>query len=395
MLGLAVGLGSAGLVSCDKMPLSAPTESTITLYASSTTLGLNSSTEIVATVIESSGTPVQNGTVVTFTTTLGTIEPIEARTNNGKATVKLLAGSKSGTAEVRAFSGGTSSADPLTFTIGAAAVGKVELLANPSSLPAQGGTVQLTALVSDASGNRVSGVSVNFTADAGLLAQSSVTSDGNGEARTSLSTTSATNVTASVAGGSAEGASAKLNIPVRVGPSITISAPAGSLLPGVPATFGVSVTAGGATVKSATIDFGDGGTQSVSTSGLSTVTHTYRSSGNYTVRAVATDSVGESATALSTVSVQQVVVTVSLTVPGTTITTTVPAEFSASATTTPAGATIERYEWDFGDGSTRTTSSSTTSHLYGSGGGRRYIVTVRAVTSSGASGVAQREIVVQ
>ena len=393
--GLAACLAAAGLASCDKMPLSAPTESTITLYANSTTVGLNGSVEITATVIESSGTPVQNGTVVNFTTTLGTIEPNEARTNNGKAVAKLLAGTRSGTAEVRAFSGGISSGDPLAVTVGAAAVGKVELLANPSSLPAQGGTVQLTAIVSDASGNRVSGVAVNFTADAGLLAQNSGTTDGNGEARTSLSTTSAANVTASVAGGTGDGASAKLNIPVRVGPSVTISAPAGSLVPGVPATFSVSVSAGGAAVRTATIDFGDGGTQSVSTAGLSTVTHTYRSSGNYTIKAVATDANGESATALSTVSVQQVVVAVSLTVPGGIITTTTPAEFSASATTTPAGATIERYEWDFGDGSIRTTSSPTTSHLYGSGGGRRYVVTVRAVTTSGASGTAQREIVVQ
>jgi len=77
------------------------------------------------------------------------------------------------------------------------------------------------------------------------------------------------------------------------------------------------------------------------------------------------------------------------------VTTTAPAEISASVTTAPAGAIIERYEWDFGDGSGRTTSSGTTSHLYASGGGRRYVVTVRAVTTGGASGTAQREIVVQ
>ena len=100
------------------MPLAAPTDSTITLFASSTTVGLNGSIEITATVIESAGTPVQNGTVVTFTTTLGTIEPNEASTNNGKVTVTLLAGTRSGTAEVRAFSGGTSSADALTVTVG-------------------------------------------------------------------------------------------------------------------------------------------------------------------------------------------------------------------------------------------------------------------------------------
>jgi hypothetical protein len=84
-----------------------------------------------------------------------------------------------------------------------------------------------------------------------------------------------------------------------------------------------------------------------------------------------------------------------MTVTPSTITTTTPAEFSANATTTPAGATIERYEWNFGDGNVRTTSGSTTSHLYQLGGGRRFVVSVRAVTITGASGTAQREIVVQ
>jgi len=394
-LGLAGCLAAAGLASCDKMPLSAPTESTITLYANSTTVGLNGSVEITATVIESSGTPVQNGTVVNFTTTLGTIEPNEARTNNGKAVAKLLAGTRSGTAEVRAFSGGISSGDPLAVTVGAAAAGKVELLANPSSLPAAGGLVQLTAVVSDSVGNRLAGVPVSFTTDAGVLSPSSAISDGNGEARAALSTTAKARVTASVVGGTTSSLTATLDIPVRVGPTVIISVPAANLVPGVPAIFSVAVNAGGAAVRSATIEFGDGGKQSVSTSGLSTVTHVYTESGTFIVTAEAIDTAGESATATASVSVQAVVVAVSMTVSPSTITTTSPAEFAALATTTPASTTIERYEWDFGDGSIRTTSGSTTSHLYALGGGRRYVVSVRAVTTTGASGTAQREIVVQ
>jgi len=392
---LALCLAAAGATSCDKMPLAAPTDSIITLFASGTTVGLNGSLDITATVIESAGTPVQNGTVVNFTTTLGTIEPNEARTTNGKATVRLLAGTRSGTAEVRAFSGGTSSGDALSVTVGAAAAGRVELLANPSALPAAGGVVQLTAIVSDASGNRLSGIPVSFTTDAGVLAPTSDTSDGNGEARTALTTTGKARVTASVVGGTSASLSATLDIPVRVGPTVSISAPLASLVPGVPATFSVSVNPGGAAVRTAAIDFGDGSTQGVSTSGLSVATHVYTSSGIYIVTAEATDTAGETATATASVSVQAVVVTVSMTVSPATITTAAPAEFTASATTAPAGATIERYEWNFGDGSVRTTSGSSTSHLYTSGGGRRYVVSVRAVTITGASGTAQREIVVQ
>jgi hypothetical protein len=381
--------------SCDKMPLAAPTDSTITLYASSLTVGLNSSIEITATVIEAAGTPVQNGTVVTFTTTLGTVDPAEARTNNGKAIVRLLAGERSGTAEIRAYSGGTSSGDALKISVGAAAAGKVELLANPSALPSVGGIVQLTAVVSDTSGNRLAGVPVSFTSNAGVLSTSLVTSDGNGEARTSLSTTGNAKVTASVAGGSGASLTASLDIPVRVGPTVTISVPASSIVPGVPAIFSVAVNAGGAAVRTATIDFGDGATQAVSPSGVSTATHVYSKSGTFIVSAVAVDSAGESATATASVSVQSIVVTVSLTVSPSTLTTATPVEFTATATTTPAGTAIERYEWDFGDGTVGKTSGNATNHFYTVGGGRRYTVSVRAVTTTGASGTAQREIVVQ
>jgi PKD repeat protein len=86
-----------------------------------------------------------------------------------------------------------------------------------------------------------------------------------------------------------------------------------------------------------------------------------------------------------------VVVAVSLTA-GTILTSATPIDFIATATTTPAGATIERYEWAFGDGSTATFPGATTNHKYSSAG--TYTVTVRAVTTTGASGTAQRTIIV-
>ncbi|HOG29916.1 MAG TPA: PKD domain-containing protein [Vicinamibacterales bacterium] len=392
--GFAAVLLAALAASCDKMPLVAPSDTTITLYASTTIVGLNGTVDITATVIEPAGTPVQNGTVVTFTTTLGTLSPAEARTSGGKATVRLTAGSTSGTAEIHAFSG-SSRASGLSISIGAAAAGSVTLLANPSALPAAGGTVLLTAVVNDKAGNRLAGVPVAFSTDNGVLSQTAVMSDGNGEARTSLTTTATSSVKASVVGGSSGEVSASVSVKVRVGPTVTVSIPSSSLVPGVPAVFSVSVTPGGAAVQRAIIDFGDGASQAVSNAGLSSVTHTYHSSGTYVVKATATDAAGETASATASVSVQTVVVTVSLSVGASVITTTAPAEFTATATTTPIGSAIERFEWDFGDGSTRVTSGGTTSHLYQSGGGRRYTVTVRAVTLGGASGSAQREIVVQ
>src|SRR6185436_7303951 len=105
---------------CDKVPLLAPTGSVITLIPSASGVGLNSELTITATVIENgvasggsggstsrsgAGTPVQNGTLVTFTTTVGRIEPAEARTHNGQVTVKLVTGTTSGLATITAYSG--------------------------------------------------------------------------------------------------------------------------------------------------------------------------------------------------------------------------------------------------------------------------------------------------
>jgi adhesin/invasin len=374
------------------MPLAAPNESTITLYASGTTVGLNSSIEIFATVIESAGTPVQNGTVVTFTTTLGTIEPTEARTNNGKATVRLLAGTKSGTADVRAFSGGVSSGDALQITVGAAAAAKVELLANPSALPAAGGVAQLTAVVSDAAGNRLSGLPVTFTTTAGVLTANSATSDGNGEARSALSTTVPAKVTASVAGGAGASATASLDIPVRVGPTVAIAVPATSLVPSVPATFTVTVTAGGAVVRSATVDFGDGASQPVSNSGASSVTHTYSRSGSFAVTASATDAAGETAGATASVIVQNVTVNVTLSWSPATVKTNLPVDFTATATTNPSGVPISRYQWFINGVLIATTSGNQMSYIPPAAG--TYEVRVRVETTSGSSGEALRYVVV-
>src|SRR6266566_7466152 len=94
-------------VGCEKVPLLAPSGSNISLNATTNVLPVNASTDIVAQVLEPAGTPPHSGTHIIFTTTLGTIQPSEAETDiNGRAVVKFLAGSASGTATITAASGG-------------------------------------------------------------------------------------------------------------------------------------------------------------------------------------------------------------------------------------------------------------------------------------------------
>ena len=105
------------------MPLTAPTKSIIALYASASPAN-DGSFNLLATVTEEAGTPVQNGTLVTFTTTLGRLDPTSAETTNGQATAKLVADGLSGTATVSAFSGGATAG---TATAGNAATVTITL----------------------------------------------------------------------------------------------------------------------------------------------------------------------------------------------------------------------------------------------------------------------------
>jgi hypothetical protein len=134
-LGLAV-LSSLvlGVSGCDDVWLTAPSGSAITLFADTNAVAVNGSAEITAVVIEGGqsaddaqaivpgvGTPVHNGTVVSFSTTLGTIEPVDAKTSNGgRAVVRFTAGGQTGTATIRAISGPASQTLSLTIAAPAA-----------------------------------------------------------------------------------------------------------------------------------------------------------------------------------------------------------------------------------------------------------------------------------
>src|SRR5918993_1672806 len=101
---------------CDKAQLLAPTQSTIALSAPTRVLPSNGTTPITAYVLEQAGTPVQNGTTVRFTTSLGRVEPTEVETRNGVAVTTFLAGDASCVAEIRAVSGAAGAGASTTTT---------------------------------------------------------------------------------------------------------------------------------------------------------------------------------------------------------------------------------------------------------------------------------------
>jgi hypothetical protein len=291
--GLLAALVLVG-AACDKAQLLAPTGSSVTLTALTQVVPTGGSTQVTAFVIESAGTPVQNGTTVRFTTNLGRVDPSEVQTSNGYASTTFLAGSDSGVADVRAISGSAGATDGgaaspsnvVQIMVGAAAVETVILGANPSTVPAGGGTVTLLATVSGAAGRLLQGVPVTLVTTAGQLSSSVATTDQNGQARSMLTTTAAASVTAS-AGTKTSAATMVTVQPVVPPTTATLAATADPVSPnnGHRWTFTATVTsaAGGPLPTSFAWDFGDG--VEITTNGNSTA-HVYGPSTENTARIV-------------------------------------------------------------------------------------------------------------
>ena len=360
---------------CDSVPLLAPTESMITLSTSRTVLPIDGEAVVTATIVEQSGTPVHNGTLVRFTTTLGTLDPAEARTNSGAVTARLLAGRQSGTAEIGAISG-SAVAETIEVQIGGAAAAAVVLNASPGSIPSTGGTVTLVATVTDESGNRLPGVPVSFTATAGTLGATSVVTDTFGEATTTITTDRETAVTASAGGES----SPTTTITVTTAPAATLSVTTTTPTAGQATAFSVVVTVGSLPLTDVTIDFGDGQTQTLAAAaGTSTPTHIYQTPGAYVATVTVRDTGGEATTVSTTVIVLSPgPLNVTLSTIGTLQVNEI-VTFTASVTGLTT--TIDRYDWSFGDGSTTTTTGNITQHVYTSSG-----IKTASVTVSGADG---------
>jgi hypothetical protein len=388
---------------CQRVPLLAPSGSTITLTTATNALPANSSAEIVAQLLEPAGTPPHPGTHVTFTTSLGTIEPADATTDiNGRAIVRFIAGATNGTATISAASGGASTGanGGIRIAVGSAAVGRVVLSANPTTVSPQGGTSVITASVVDINGNNLPSVPVVFTTTAGTLGSTLVNTDANGTAQTTLATAVQAQVTATVGvtggstgtgtgGGTGTGAgagaggdtgagtgggstsgqvSATVTVTVNPAPTVSIVGPTGTLTTGEPITFTVNITpAQNSTtqVRSANIDFGDGSrVQLGAVSGAAlTVQNRYTTPGTFTVRLTVTDTLGFETTAATVIVVQaQPPLSVSVSITKTTSGADTLVTFTA--TVLPATATVLSYEWNFGDGTTRVTTSPQVVYSY-------------------------------
>ncbi len=372
-MSFALLLPLALVAACDKVPLMAPTGSVITLIPATNTVPLNSTVTIVATVIENgvasagsgtgggttsrsgNGTPVQNGTVVNFTTTIGHIEPAEARTHNGQVEVQLITESTSGLATITAYSGGAS-AQLTGLKVGTAAVKTVTITSVPQQLGSSGGQVSVVATVTDDGGAPVSGIPVTFATDHGSVSPSTASTDGSGNATATLTTTATAKITATA--GTVTSTAATVTVSAFGLSAFTASPSATSA--GTPITFTVTPTSG-ANLTAVKVDFGDGRSQPLgSISGAQTVPHVYNATGTFTAIASYTDAAGGTGSLQTSVIIGSLPITLSASTgtPG----------VGSPVTFTVGGlgqAQVDHYNWTWDDGTgSQTTTSPQNTHTF-------------------------------
>lgn len=349
--------------SCSQVDMTAPQGASLALTAQPQSISSNGNASLTVTGTRDNGAPLPDGSVIRFSIdgNLGSITPNPVETSNGVATAKFLAGQRSGTATLKAFSGDAES-NEVDITIGEAAVDRLILTADPSSLPVGGGKIQLKAYAVDDSGNPVSGVRVFFASTSGKLSSrgSAVTTNLSGVARDTLNTDSDATITASVSGAS----DSSLTIPVGVAVAPTCGAVASpsSALVGERVFFTDTSVDPDGRIISFSWDFGDG-----RGSGGATASHSYGVAGTYVVVHSTVDDQGlTDVCAPLTVVIGQgsgpqcsFVVSPSGTVD-------VGQQVTFADTSTDSDGNVVQFVWDFGDGETAT--GQTVMHSYSSSG---------------------------
>jgi PKD repeat protein len=382
----------ATTVACDSAPLLAPTNSTITMTASTRVLPTGGSADLTATVLENSGSAVPDGTTVRFSASLGHIEPEEAQTRNGTARARFIAGHESGMATIRALSGlasggssgtgGSSTpANEVQISVGAAAAGAVTLTANPGTVRPSGSSVEVMAFVTDTNGNWLPNVPVVFSTTRGTVTPAVVATDGEGFARTTLTASETATVTATVgsgasgqAGGGSSSRTATLEIRAATVASFTLATSPSEPAVGQPVSL--TITPAANTAPRVTVNWGDGSVEDIGVvSAARSVTHAYTTPGFYTISAAGTSPEGDTfsnSIAVTVASAPPVQVTANPT-SGSLAT-------SFSFTITPTtGALISAIRINYGDGTEENLGAISTSvtrqHTYSSTGSKTVTVT--------------------
>jgi len=184
---LALGILALVGVGCDSVSPVAPVGSVLTITANPAQIEPNGSSQITVVARKEDGRPVNPGTEVVFSATLGTI-PSPVQTDDlGVATATLRGGGQVGTSTVTAISGAAAIVTT-EVQIGSFAA-SITLAAAPTVVNDLGGDIALTSVVRDENGQLLSNAAVNFLTEVGSLVSEGapVFTDALGTARDTLS----------------------------------------------------------------------------------------------------------------------------------------------------------------------------------------------------------------
>ncbi len=185
-------IGLLTALACESPTPVAPAESGLSVSANPTRIGVDGESEITVIARKSDGSAVNEGTEINFSTTLGTISPTIATTNDrGIATSTLRGDGRVGLATVEVSSGAATPV-PIDIQIGSQPV-VIQLNSSTDRISKEGGSVDLVAIVSDDLNNTVPDARVTFSTEAGTLVDEAgnpdagaVTTNADGEARKGL-----------------------------------------------------------------------------------------------------------------------------------------------------------------------------------------------------------------
>ena len=181
----------AVLAGCSEGTPVAPSGTIFRVSAYPTRIGTSGLSTVTISAYRSTGNPVNPGTEVRLSSTIGIVEPVVYTNDSGQASARLRADGRVGTATVTAFSGGV---EPITIDI---AIGQLaasmSFQVTPSSVAETGGTLDLLALVRDDVSQPLAEAQVNFRSEVGTLDSGGrfLSTDENGEATDRLSVTAA------------------------------------------------------------------------------------------------------------------------------------------------------------------------------------------------------------
>jgi hypothetical protein len=193
-----IGCVSVLLPACKDVGQAVPSSVTLTVTADPTSIPAESgSSAITVRALIDGRTPVEDGTVIILTTSLGTIDsPVE--TSAGVAVATLRSTGQAGVAVVTAVAGAATSAS-VQVSIGLS-VETLSVTADPSLLPAGGGTSTITGLVLGRNTVPLAGQEIIFRTTAGALASGGIVqeTDASGKVTDTLTAARTATVTASL-----------------------------------------------------------------------------------------------------------------------------------------------------------------------------------------------------